>query len=137
MLQRDTVLLLGYIVLLTGLLALVLKGILLGLAMIDWMDVRLLPADHPDRLVAIDQLWNDVGRVANVVIIAVVGLAWVITISGMAATDGIRATPVSLMIVASYVIMAALAVAQGMRELVTRRRLMRAFRQRRDDRPPV
>ena len=104
--------------LLVSVLAVVLKSALVALAVDDWYEYRLLPGHNPERMVAADEVLGVVGRLLGVVAVMVGSAIWV-----LAALDFVQ--PVIFRAVLSVVLMlqAVLAVLQGMRALMFRRRM--------------
>lgn len=121
---------LGVAVLTIGLLAMMLKLVLLGLAIDDWYELRHSPSTSPEKMVADDELVSGLGRLLSVCLTVAVGILWVVIGLNYDA-PAIRLTPLAVIIPASIAGQSVLACWQGARGLMFRRRLARVLSGRR------
>lgn len=121
---------LGVIVLTIGILAMMLKLVLLALALDDWYELRNADASSPEKMVADDELVSGIGRVLSVMLTVAVGILWVV-IAISTDTPTIRITPLAVVIPAAIGGQAILACWQGARGLIFRRKLARVLSGRR------
>lgn len=120
----------GLVVLTIGVIAMMLKLVLLGLAVDDWYELREASPTLPEKMVADDELVSGIGRLISVMTTVAVGIIWVV-IALNNPTPNIRLTPLVLVIPLAIGIQAALACWQGARGLLFRRRLARVLSGRR------
>ena len=121
---------LGLIVLIVGLLAMMFKLVLLGLAVDDWYELRDAPATSPEKMVADDELVSGIGRLCSVILTVTVGVLWVVVAINSDAPS-IRLTPLAMVIPVTIAGQSILACWQGARGLMFRRKLARILSGRR------
>lgn len=126
----DTLEWLGWLVLTASVFACSMKGFLLVQAIRTRGLAEGLPDDSPEHIMAEGEVLDSIGRLAQVLLIVVVGLIWVAVISQL--PDDIRGQPLRVgpvwaALAVVFVTLSLLAVVQGLRGLVYRQRLRRSL----------
>lgn len=119
-------------VLVLGTVALMIKLMIFALALDDWWELRDDPKTNPERMVADDEAIASAGRVLSVGITVAIGLVWTLTVIDVVAVGWLRGT-----IAVGVLIQAVIAVIQGGRAMLHRRRLARVLNTRRPMATPV
>ena len=121
---------LGLSVLVVGILAMMLKLVLLALAVDDWYELRNTDSRSPEKMVADDEFGQELAGLVSVCLTVAVGIIWVaIAVNSDAPT--IRLTPLAVVIPACIAGQATIACWQGARGLMFRRKLARTLSGRR------
>lgn len=121
---REVFIAIGISVLVISLLAMMMKLMLMALVVDDWFELRNDPKESPARMVAEDELWTSVGRVISIILVVIIGVAWVVVALVQTPTI-LRITPLTFIIAGTAIGHAVLAVVNGTRSLLFRRKMAR------------
>jgi|SRR6185436_7602909 len=112
----------GLSVLVIGTIALMLKLMIFALALDDWFELRGTAKEHPEKMVADDEVIASAVRVGVVIVSVVIGLMWVLTI-----IMRWNVTPLLYVLAGGLLLQALLALFNGARSMFFRRAMARVL----------